>query len=74
MTFGDFELTAVSDGAYHLDGGAFFGVVPKVMWERRFQPTRITGTHGLEFRGGAHRRNRRVLIETGIGNKLPTAW
>ena len=35
LTIGDFELTAISDGTYHLDGGAFFGVVPKVMWERR---------------------------------------
>ena len=36
MTLGDFELTAISDGIYHLDGGAFFGVVPKTMWERKF--------------------------------------
>ena len=35
LTLGDFELTAISDGIYHLDGGAFFGVVPQVMWERR---------------------------------------
>ena len=35
ISLGDFELTAVSDGIYYLDGGAFFGVVPKVMWERK---------------------------------------
>jgi hypothetical protein len=29
MTLGDFELTAVSDGTYHLDGGGMFGVVPR---------------------------------------------
>jgi len=28
-TLVDFELTVVSDGSYFLDGGAFFGVVPK---------------------------------------------
>ena len=32
FTLGDFELTAVSDGDYFLDGGAYFGVVPKVLW------------------------------------------
>ena len=35
LTLGDFELTAFSDGTYLLDGGAFFGVIPKVMWSRR---------------------------------------
>ncbi len=34
-TLGDFELTAVSDGTYLLDGGAFFGVVPKSLWSKR---------------------------------------
>jgi len=35
LTLRDFELTAISDGTYHLDGGVFFGVVPKIMWERK---------------------------------------
>ena len=35
LTLGDFELTAVSDGTYRLDGGAFFGVIPKVMWGKK---------------------------------------
>src|SRR5580704_329910 len=35
FTLGDFELTAVSDGLYRLDGGAFFGVIPKVMWAKK---------------------------------------
>ena len=37
VTIGDFELTAVSDGIYHSDGGAFFGVVPKSLWKRRVE-------------------------------------
>ncbi len=35
FTLGDFELSVFSDGTYPLDGGAFFGVVPKVMWSRK---------------------------------------
>ena len=35
LTLGDFELSVFSDGTYPLDGGAFFGVVPKVMWSRK---------------------------------------
>ncbi len=34
-TLGDFELTVVSDGTYFLDGGAFFGVIPKIMWSKK---------------------------------------
>src|SRR5271168_449853 len=70
LQVGDFELTAVSDGIYHLDGGAFFGVVPKSLWqkkvvadERNLVPV---GLNSVVVRTGDHT----VLIETGIGNKL----
>jgi len=70
MNFGDFELIAVSDGVYHLDGGALFGVVPKVMWERKVPANEKnqvpTGLNSVVVRTGKHT----VLIETGIGNKL----
>jgi glyoxylase-like metal-dependent hydrolase (beta-lactamase superfamily II) len=69
-TIGDFELTVFSDGNYFLDGGTFFGVIPKVMWERKVRPdekNRIsTGLNSLLVRTG----KQNVLIETGIGNKL----
>jgi len=71
LTVGNFELTAVSDGQYRLDGGAFFGVVPKVMWERKVKadPENYVpvGLNSAVVRTGDHT----VLIETGIGNKLP---
>jgi glyoxylase-like metal-dependent hydrolase (beta-lactamase superfamily II) len=68
---GDFELTVLSDGHYFLDGGAMFGVVPKPMWEKRApadEANRILlGTNTVVVRTGSHT----VVIETGIGNKLP---
>jgi len=70
LTLGDFELTILSDGNYFLDGGAFFGVVPKVMWSKRMQPDEMNrlsaGLNSVLVRGG----QKTVLIETGIGNKL----
>lgn len=44
LTLGDFELSIFSDGTYPLDGGAFFGVVPKVMWSRK-----VAAAFGADF-------------------------
>jgi glyoxylase-like metal-dependent hydrolase (beta-lactamase superfamily II) len=69
-TLGDFELTVVSDGTYFLDGGGFFGVVPKSLWSKRVtadEHNRVdAGLNSLLVRTG----KKNVLIETGIGNKL----
>ncbi len=68
---GDFELTVCTDGAYKLDGGAMFGVVPKTLWEKRAaadeQNRILLGLNTVVVRTGKHT----VAIETGIGNKQP---
>jgi glyoxylase-like metal-dependent hydrolase (beta-lactamase superfamily II) len=70
LTLGDFELSIFSDGTYPLDGGAFFGVIPKVMWSRKLEAddsNRVTsGLNSLLIRTG----KQTVLVETGMGNKL----
>jgi glyoxylase-like metal-dependent hydrolase (beta-lactamase superfamily II) len=69
-TLGDFELTIFSDGVYHFDGGAFFGVIPKIMWQKKVSAdaeNRIpSGLNSVLVRTG----KQTILIETGIGNKL----
>lgn len=66
---GDFELAIVSDGTVRFDGGAMFGVVPRVVWEKLFPPddiNRVTcGLNNLLVRTGADN----ILIDTGIGDK-----
>src|SRR5258708_16080045 len=70
MTLGDFEVTAISDGIYHLDGGGMFGVVPRSLWERKVKPEGNNlvplGLNSVVIRNGSQT----VLIETGAGNKL----
>ncbi len=70
FTLGDFELIAVSDGIYHLDGGGFFGVVPKILWEKKAPANEKnlvpTGLNSVVVRTG----KQTILIETGIGDKL----
>ncbi len=70
LTLGDFELEIFSDGTYPLDGGAFFGVIPKIMWSRKAAADEKNyvqaGLNSLLIRTG----KQTVLVETGMGNKL----
>lgn len=70
MTQWDWQLLRA--GGFRLDGGSMFGVVPKALWSRMTDvddANRIplqTNCLLLDDHGG-----RRVLIETGYGNKWP---
>jgi glyoxylase-like metal-dependent hydrolase (beta-lactamase superfamily II) len=70
LMLGDFELSIFSDGTYPLDGGAFFGVIPKVMWSKKVVADErncvTAGLNSLLIRTG----KQNVLVETGMGNKL----
>jgi glyoxylase-like metal-dependent hydrolase (beta-lactamase superfamily II) len=67
---GDATLTMVNGGDFRLDGGAMHGVVPKVLWNRLVScddQNRCTySTHCLLVEIGG----RRVLVETGNGDKF----
>jgi glyoxylase-like metal-dependent hydrolase (beta-lactamase superfamily II) len=66
---GHLTCHALEGGRQHLDGGAMFGIVPKVLWQRRIPPderNRIPLALRcllVEHDDGL------VLIDTGIGNK-----
>jgi glyoxylase-like metal-dependent hydrolase (beta-lactamase superfamily II) len=70
MRFGRFEVDIFSDGTFKIDGGAMFGVVPKVLWEKGKQPdelNRVTmDMNCLLIRDADHV----VVVETGAGPKL----
>ncbi|MCK6509985.1 MBL fold metallo-hydrolase [Myxococcota bacterium] len=57
-------------GAFRLDGGAMFGLIPKALWSRSFpadEDNRITLQTNCVLLESPHRL---VLIETGCGNKF----
>ncbi len=70
MRFGRFQVDIFSDGEFKIDGGAMFGVVPKVFWDKLKAPderNRITMDMScLLIRDADHV----VLVETGAGPKL----
>jgi len=69
MKLGKIEINPVSDGSFKLDGGAMFGVVPKILWEKRIAPdekNRIQmGLWCLLIRA----ENKNILVNTGMGAK-----
>ncbi len=70
LKLGDFELIWLSGGTFELDGGSMFGVVPKIMWSKKYpsdrdnyipmnaSPILVKTPHAL------------IVIESGLGNKL----
>lgn len=69
MQFGDYRIEIIPDTEFRLDGGAMFGVVPRVLWERKFPPdesNRVTLNMNCLF---VETPTEKILIETGIGEK-----
>src|SRR2546429_9336437 len=70
MKLGNFDIWALSDGAFALDGGQVFGVVPKALWEKKVPAdsrNRVPmGLNCLLVRTGGEN----ILSETGIGDKI----
>ena len=69
MQFGDYRIEIVPDTEFRLDGGAMFGVVPRVLWERKCPPdalNRIKMNMNCLF---IETPDEKILVETGIGEK-----
>jgi glyoxylase-like metal-dependent hydrolase (beta-lactamase superfamily II) len=63
------KLHSIHTGNFRLDGGAMFGVVPKVIWQKS-NPADENNQIGLAMRSLLiEDGDRLVLIDTGIGNK-----
>ncbi len=70
MQLGDFTLRWFSDGIYKLDGGAMFGVVPKVVWTRKY-PVDEDNFIPLALNAVLiETPQAKILIDTGYGTKL----
>ena len=41
MQIGDYRIEIIPDTEFRLDGGAMFGVVPRVVWERVCPPDEL---------------------------------
>ncbi|BAL99941.1 MAG: MBL fold metallo-hydrolase [Caldilinea sp.] len=61
----------LSDGLHYVDGGGFFGLVPRLMWERVIEPTPTNlvpcDSRSLLIESDAGL----ILVDVGNGDKLP---
>ena len=70
IEMGELRLTTLHDGPFKLDGGAMFGVVPRVLWERR---TAADDRHRIQLAMRpllVEGRWGRLLIDCGAGDKM----
>ena len=73
---GALDIAVISDGTFRLDGGAVFGLIPRVMWEPVVGRENIDeqyriplGLNSIVVRGG----DRVLVVDTGFGTKLTGA-
>jgi glyoxylase-like metal-dependent hydrolase (beta-lactamase superfamily II) len=65
---GDARVHVLRDGTFALDGGAVFGVVPRVIWEKTNPPdekNRVTLAMNVTLVEAA---GKRILVDTGLGD------
>lgn len=69
MKIGPYELHSIETGEFALDGGAMFGIVPKVLWEKRI-PSDLKNRISLHLRTLLISGNgKNILVDDGIGTK-----
>jgi glyoxylase-like metal-dependent hydrolase (beta-lactamase superfamily II) len=73
MQFGPWDVQIVSGGTFRLDGGAMFGTVPKVVWNKLYPADEenqiLMATNCLLIRGEVGGRKHVILVDNGNGDK-----
>jgi glyoxylase-like metal-dependent hydrolase (beta-lactamase superfamily II) len=70
MNIGQYDISPIEAGTFWLDGGAMFGVIPKVLWEKTNIPderNRVQlATRCMLIQGNG----KNILMDTGNGTKV----
>jgi glyoxylase-like metal-dependent hydrolase (beta-lactamase superfamily II) len=69
MKLGEYRIELVQDTEFKLDGGAMFGVVPRVLWEKVSAPDEQNRIRLASQCLYIETRTEKILIETGMGEK-----
>ncbi len=70
MKFGNFEIFSIVENNFQVDGGAMYGVIPKIIWQR-FNPPDTDNMLRLDMNLLLIKTDgENILIDTGIGDTL----
>ncbi len=67
---GEFSIHWLQGGVFEVDGGSMFGVVPRVLWEKKCASTPDNHVRLANAPMLVQTPQGNVLIDTGLGNKL----
>jgi len=70
MLLGQVRLEIVSDGRFWLDGGAHFGLVPRLLWEKIIAPDDLNRVPMALNCLLIESSGKKILVDTGVGDKL----
>jgi glyoxylase-like metal-dependent hydrolase (beta-lactamase superfamily II) len=74
MRWGSCQLFSLHENIFWIDGGAMYGVVPRVIWEKLSPPderNRVALRANLML---IRSESGNILVETGLGNDIPDRW
>ncbi|AWC30172.1 YtnP family quorum-quenching lactonase [Bacillus cytotoxicus] len=69
LRIGNIKVTWLRGGNTHLDGGAMFGVVPKVLWSRKYDYNEANQIYLRTDPLLVQTKEGNILIDSGIGNE-----
>ena len=69
MQIGKYKLSIVESGFFGLDGGAMFGIIPKVLWQKTNPPDEANRVKLATRHLLLESKSKKILIDTGMGSK-----
>lgn len=69
MKIDGYELYPILTSQFKLDGGAMFGIIPKILWEKKMPSDELNRIQMVTRSLLLVSENKRILIDTGNGDK-----
>ena len=69
MKVGKYKLSIIESGFFGLDGGAMFGIIPKVLWQRTNPPDEVNRIKLSTRHLLLESESKKIIIDTGMGDK-----
>ena len=69
MKIGKYKLSIIESGSFGLDGGAMFGIIPKVLWQKTNPPDEVNRVKLSTRHLILESDSKKIIIDTGMGEK-----